>query len=388
MRKQCPICKSSEKAIIRRIHMKIPANFHLPDGYDIVSCEKCGFCYASTEATIDDYDYYYSHCNFYSGVPGESKGKMELNLRAVNLVDELLDKDKQLLDIGYGNGNLMRLLRKQGFNNIFGIDPDSDGVESMRREGFITFCNSIYDEVRNDLAGMFDCVFCFDVLEHLLHPDKALEKIAGYLKKQGYLIVSVPNYAALWDDESILINQFNQEHINYFSLISLDNLMKQFNFYRIDKTGEHAEEKELFVVYAYSGATGNYSSLNHDTNIVKDEICKPSIEDYVKRNEKLEISVNEKLMQHHFNGISDSVYIWGTGSYAMWLLANTMLGQMNVEAFIDNNEKKVGNFFCDRPIISADKMDKDKPILICCMRFYQDIVEQIEKNCSNEYLVL
>ena len=61
----------------------------------------------------------------------------------------------------------------------------------------------------------------------------------------------------------------------------------------------------------------------------------------------------------------------------MWLLGNTRLGSMNIKAFIDNNPTKIGKELIGKQIISIDKIDEDIPILICVMRYWQEIVNQI-----------
>ena len=43
----------------------IPKDYHLPDSYDVVACENCGLVYADTAAAMEDYDWYYTRCNFY-----------------------------------------------------------------------------------------------------------------------------------------------------------------------------------------------------------------------------------------------------------------------------------------------------------------------------------
>lgn len=183
MRKECPVCKSECKTVLKKMRLTIPSYFHLPDEYDVVTCNECGFCYAATEATLEDYNYYYSYCNSYSGTPDESKGKMELNQRATRLVTALMNEDRRLLDVGFGKGNFMRLLKAKGFCNLCGIDPSRESVASMREEGFTVYEGNVFDEIKEDFKGSFDCIFLFDVLEHLLYPDVAIERLAGFLQE-------------------------------------------------------------------------------------------------------------------------------------------------------------------------------------------------------------
>ena len=55
-----------------------------------------------------------------------------------------------------------------------------------------------------------------------------------------------------------------------------------------------------------------------------------NFETYIQRNNESEQEINNKLTQFD----TDSVYVWGTGAYVMWLLSNTEMSNMNIEAFI------------------------------------------------------
>ena len=67
MSRKCPACGNTQKSIIRKIQMELPAELHLPTQYNVVSCDRCGLCYADTSARLEDYDHYYMTHNSYSG---------------------------------------------------------------------------------------------------------------------------------------------------------------------------------------------------------------------------------------------------------------------------------------------------------------------------------
>lgn len=77
------------------------------------------------------------------------------------------------------------------------------------------------------LALSFDAVIMTTVLEHLFDPKKAVECAFTYLKDGGYFIISVPDYSMCYTVQLSIPNQFNQEHINYFSEASLLNLFQE-----------------------------------------------------------------------------------------------------------------------------------------------------------------
>ena len=46
--------------------MKLPQDVILPDNYEVVTCEKCGFAYADVRGTQELYNKYYDNSNVYS----------------------------------------------------------------------------------------------------------------------------------------------------------------------------------------------------------------------------------------------------------------------------------------------------------------------------------
>lgn len=390
MRKECPICGSKVSTLLKTVQFALPEYFHLPNQYDVVACDRCGCCYAATEASLEDYDHYYSHCNFYSGVPNEQDWQIYGNNRISELATAVVDSNGLLLDIGFGKGSLMHALREKGFRHVCGLDPSKDSIQRMRECGFAVYEGSIFGSAVPVLEGKCDCIFLIDVLEHLLYPDLAIEKVRSYLKKQGTLIISVPNYASLLNTDlysapPIIPDQFNQEHINYFSPVSLDSLLRKHGLYKVDNEYVMRLEKndgaELLVAYQYSEAGNRLKVLPYDT------YCSQVLQEYFERNNILEQTINKKIAC--FTNDVRPVYIWGTGSYVMWLLANTVAGNLDIKAFIDNNPTKIGKTLNGIQIINPKEIESNIPILICAMRYSSEIIRQIKtEQLYNPYLVI
>ena len=65
LHRNCPVCDKKTGEKIEHICMNVPENYRLPDSYNIVVCDNCGMVYADTSASMEDYDWYYTNCNFY-----------------------------------------------------------------------------------------------------------------------------------------------------------------------------------------------------------------------------------------------------------------------------------------------------------------------------------
>lgn len=95
------------------------------------------------------------------------------------------------LDAGCGSGERVLYVKKTGVKESWGLDK----FDHLRKR-----IGNIYNQ---DIANFspkkkFEVVSIFNVLEHLVDPRLVLKKIQEKaLKKRGYLIVQVPNYASL-----------------------------------------------------------------------------------------------------------------------------------------------------------------------------------------------
>ena len=97
-----------------------------------------------------------------------------------------ITKNADILDVGSGEGVLVEKFREAGYN-IIGID--------------LNYASKYI--IKGDLSklpfkdGTFDYILCLDVIEHLNveYQKEALSEIKRTLKKNGELILSVPNLA-------------------------------------------------------------------------------------------------------------------------------------------------------------------------------------------------
>lgn len=370
----CPVCGEERTYVLNKINMNIPPDYHLPDSYDVVVCENCGFVYADTSASLQDYNWYYAHYNFYGD---DSKND---NSQRYEMVEEFLhqymDLESVMLEIGAGNGRFLLALQKHGYSNIIGTDPSDESVNRLLQAGIAAYTWNIYDSVSEEETGKYDCIFLFEVAEHLLMPGEGISNITRMLKKEGILMVSVPDYSLLEEDESYIPHYFNLEHINYFSAFSLDNLIVMHGMTRVDQ--KHIG-LDLIQVYRNGG---------NQISLCRDDITEQAVCHYFMRNKSRERDTSQLV-----DGLAKSqkdVIIWGTGSYVMHLMAVTDLLKCNIIGFVDNNKIKQGRVMYGYKIYSPEFLqDKRYTVLICSMLNSSDIKEQLEAmRTENDIVIL
>lgn len=371
----CPVCGGNRSKIIKKIVMKIPESFHLPDSYNVVACEACGMVYGDTKADMGDYDWYYSHCNFYGD---DSKCDNSLSYDILEeFLNEYCQKDSAMLNIGSGNGRFEVALKKNGYTDVTGIDPSSESVERLKNAGIKAYIGSIYSPVSQNEANKYDFISLIGVIEHLLFPGMGIENVRKLLKDDGIFIINIPDYSILGKKtKGIMPNYFNQEHINYFSEISLDNLMNKFGMQSI---AEKRVKEELFRCYKKN---------RHCKKIKKDDITCRAVSEYFETQQGKEERISKIIAELIEN--QREIMIWGTGAFVMNLFAATDLEKCRIKGFIDNNKIKQGRELYGYTIYAPEILeDKNYTVLICSMLNSEDIRIQLDMmNTKNDYIIL
>ncbi len=110
--------------------------------------------------------------------------------------------DKSVLELGCGTGEFLSYLQTKGVKRYLGIDRDVDALavlpDSIRANTRIA---DIWDFLNsNNDIDPFDHIVLLDVLEHFSYVDGArlLEKLHEFLKKNGSILIRVPNMASPW----------------------------------------------------------------------------------------------------------------------------------------------------------------------------------------------
>lgn len=136
----------------------------------------------------------------------------------------------KLLDIGCGSGFFINLARKKGYDT-YGVELNKDAVNYGKNELNLNIVN-LDLESANFPSNYFDVVTCSQLLEHIAKPNELLLEINRILKKDGILMLEVPNFngllVKLWKDKWSGFQP--QWHIWQFKPKSLRKLLNKNQF--------------------------------------------------------------------------------------------------------------------------------------------------------------
>lgn len=142
------------------------------------------------------------------GAPAQ-RSTMEMNPNPYSshrLLADLAGTGHRVLDVGSGEGALALELTQRG-NTVVCLEIDPARAAIARSRGLEVHEINIEREGIEKL-GAFDVVLCGDVIEHLLDPAAALQRLKASLAPGGRLLVSIPNIAFYAIRARLLLGQF------------------------------------------------------------------------------------------------------------------------------------------------------------------------------------
>lgn len=115
-----------------------------------------------------------------------SKYKKLCKYKNVWLQNKWVNSNSSILDVGCGNGALLKLLKLYGFKKLKGIDPflakdiiDNEGINIYKKEIF-------------DIQESFDFIMLHHSFEHMSDPHQVFSKLSQLITDKGYILIRIP----------------------------------------------------------------------------------------------------------------------------------------------------------------------------------------------------
>lgn len=229
----CPLCGSDQlKPFLTVKDFSISK-----EDFILKSCTVCDFTFTANPPSAEhagpyyQSDVYISHSDTKKGLVNRVYHWVrDLMLGKKKSMIESVQKGRSLLDVGTGTGYFLNYMKGQGYQTQ-GIE-----ISKQARDAAIQNFGLEVNEPNHLLSGQlnqqFDVVTMWHVLEHIYSPELTMKAIHGVLKKEGHLVIAVPNkdsfdatnYEEYWAGYDV------PRHLWHFTPTTMETFAKKNDF--------------------------------------------------------------------------------------------------------------------------------------------------------------
>lgn len=172
----------------------------------------------------------------------ESKG-LHLNY---SIIVNMIEKDSTVLDLGCGDGTLLKMLKNKGIN-ARGVDINQDNIVKCLEKGLCVFQGDIDEGLADYPDKSYDYVILNQTLQSTQKPDYVIKEMLRTGKK---IVVSFPNFG-YWRVRSYLFfkGKMPKSNILPFEWYDTPNihLLTIKDFYDFTNKNNIKIEKKVFM---------------------------------------------------------------------------------------------------------------------------------------------
>jgi len=377
----CPVCQKSNGEIFLEM-AEVPVHCNLlwsakADAVDaqrgsiqLTFCPDCGFIFnAAFAPELMKYSQAYENSLHFS-----PRFQNYAESLAKDLINRYKLKGKQIIDIGCGKGDFLKLLCKFGDNTGVGFDPsyEPDRNNMGKEEKKVTFVQDFYSEAYSGYQA--DLICCRHVLEHIQFPRNFLNVVRRAIgnKLATGVLFEVPNVIFTLRDLGIW--DIIYEHCNYFSRFSLHHLFSSCGFKSI--TTKETFNAQFITLEAFP------ASSQHDCNEVNADGVEEAAGLVAAFGEKYRLKV-EEWSEFLTCAASEGqrLVVWGSGSKGVTFL-NMLQIHNQIEYVVDINPRKQGKYVAGtgQRIVPPDFLLEYRPDVIVIMNsVYKSEIKELCK---------
>jgi len=190
--------------------------------------------YMSSESLIELHDFHEGYYE-YGALNKNSATKREFLKNLTFLESHLTPDERNLFDIGYGNGFFLAVAQQRGWN-VDGIDTSIKNMETAKKRFGLSLRQGYLNNL--DIKIKADAVVMLDVVEHIDNPHQFIREASALLKPGGLLLIAVPNEHSLLQLIAALFYRISRgklkagikkvyilEHVCYYAPETLEKLV-------------------------------------------------------------------------------------------------------------------------------------------------------------------
>ncbi|SDK05299.1 class I SAM-dependent methyltransferase [Streptomyces indicus] len=256
-REDCPWCSS------KRLKVRLRTKDFLqrkPGTFVLEQCADCRHIFQNPRLSHAGLDFYYR--DFYEGLFGRELGqafegaegdrKQRHADRARAMLTHL--RPKRWLDVGTAGGDFCVGAKKELPDTVFdGLDVGTNVVKAKEEGRIEEAYQGFLPDHATALAGRYDAVSMFHVLEHTVDQKAELAAARKVLRQGGHLMIEVPDpeshYARLLG--KYWVPWFQPQHLHFVSVGNLNRALRELGF-----TVVAVDRRRPHIPFDFLGAFG------------------------------------------------------------------------------------------------------------------------------------
>lgn len=310
----------------------------------------------------------------------------------------LLQKGDHIIDTGSNDNTLLKSYNRSDINRI-GFEPATNLMPYAAHPD-ITVINDFFSaapfkkKTNNATAKIITSIAMFYDLED---PNAFVADIASCLHKDGVWIIQMAYLPSMLLDN--IFDNICHEHLEYYSLLSLENLLHRHNLAVIDvelndvnggSYRAYITHKENTTIKPFEGAQERIEALRTQEQTMHLDTLAP-YQDFAASVESIKEKVTSFITEEVSNG--KTVYVYGASTKGNTLLQYFGLDHTVITAAAERNpdkwgKKTVGTLI---PIISEEEARAAKPdyFLVLPWHFLKEFKQREQEylNAGGKFIV-
>ena len=152
-----------------------------------------------------------------------------------------------IMEIGSNDGSFVKNFAKK---KVICVEPCSNVAKITQKMGYKTFINfwnmKLAKKIKSKIKNV-DLIYSANTLSHIKDLNSVFNSIVHILSNNGVLIIEDPSLLECL--QKISYDQFYNEHIYVFSLLSINNLIKKYRLevFNIEKLNTHGGSLRYYI---------------------------------------------------------------------------------------------------------------------------------------------
>ena len=249
-----------------------------------------------------------------------------------------------IMEIGSNDGSFVKNFDKK---KVICVEPCSNVAKITQKMGYKTFINfwnmKLAKKIKSKIKNV-DLIYSANTLSHIKDLNSVFNSIVHILSNNGVLIIEDPSLLECF--KKVSYDQFYNEHIYIFSLLSIKYLLKKHNLevFNIEKISTHGGSLRYYIKKTSNNKLkinkNVKTQLDHELNFGLDKYST-----YIKFKNNVEKS-RKQLMEIFSKLKKRNKTIIGYGATAK---VNTVLNFCKIknetlDYFLDTTPNKTGKF--------------------------------------------